>query len=169
MVSKHNNTTLIVCEPTEYEWDTYSTLSWWIDGIASPVISSAGLLMNTLACVTLSRSKNISSIFFNRLLMCLTIFDNLYLSNGILGAIKKYGMASSYFSDFVFIKMIFPIRSMVMFCSMYTTIILAYVRHHAIKHPLKYKILSTQEISRPYINVMFSDYCAVQLLASITL
>ena len=165
MVSKHNNTTSIVCEPTEFEWGTYSILSWWMDGVASPVISSAGLLLNILACVTLSRSKNIESIFFNRLLICLTIFDNLYLSNGILRAIKKYGMASSYIFDFVFIKMIFPIRSMVMFCSMYTTIILAYVRHNAIKHPLRYKIRSTQERSRPYINVMF--YIVPILLSSV--
>ena len=165
MASEHNNTTSIICEPTADEWRTYATLCWWIDGIASPVISTAGLLLNTLACVTLARSKNIESIFFNHLLICLAIFDNLYLSNGILRAIKKYVFESNYTFDFVFIKMIFPVRSMEMFCSMYTTIILAFVRHSAIKNPLNYKIRSTQESARPYINVIF--YIFPVLLSSI--
>ena len=132
MMPTYNNTTSIICEPTEDEWKIYSKISWWMDGIASPVISSAGLLLNTLAIVTLTKSKKVESMFFNYLLVCLAIFDNLYLSNGILGAIRKYSIESSYTFDYVFIKLIFPLRSMVMFCSMYTTIILAFERHKII-------------------------------------
>ena len=61
-----------------------------------------------LAIVALTKSKNVESMFFNYLLVCLAIFDNLYLSNGILGAIRKYIIASSYIFDYVFINLIFP-------------------------------------------------------------
>ena len=162
---EYNNTTSIICEPTEGEWKIYSNISWWMDGIASPVISSAGLLLNTLAIVTLTKSKKVESMFFNYLLVCLAIFDNLYLSNGILGAIRKYIIESSYSFDYVFIKLIFPFRSMVMFCSMYTTIILAFERYNAIKKPMSYKRRATQKIATSVLNIVY--YIIPVLLSSV--
>ena len=164
MVSISNNTTTFICEPTENEWGTYSTISWWMDGIASPVIASSGMLLNTIACVTLISSKKIETIFFNRLLVCLAIFDNLFLSIGISEAIRKYVIRSSYIYDYAFIKFIFPFRSMVMFCSMYTTIILAFIRHSAIKNPLNYKARS-EENARSYMSVV--NYITPVFLSSI--
>ena len=117
----YTNSTIIICEPTEEEWEFLTTFSWWIQGIASLVLSSFGLLLNSLAALILVSSKKSESVFFNRLLACLAVFDNLYLLNGISESIRGYLIQPNYYYDYIFIAFLFPFRSMIMFSS--TTIL----------------------------------------------
>ena len=164
-----NNTTTTpintTCEPTEDEWETHYQISWWMQGIATPLLACIGLLLNCVAITILISSKKADSLFFNRLLVCLAVFDNLYLLNGISEAIRSYALEPNYFYDFVFIKFLFPFRSMMMFCSMYSTIILAFFRHNAIKHPLSFTVRIRQESSASCMNVM--NYIFPLVLASV--
>ena len=137
-----------ICEPTVNEWKVYSLISWWVQGFAALIISSIGMVLNSLAVAILINSKNTESAPFNRLLVCLAVFDNLFLSNGISEALRGYLVESGYY-DYVFITFLYPFRSMVMFCSMYTTVVLAYVRYDAITRPLQYTIRARQQISSP--------------------
>ena len=115
----YKNSTITICEPTEEEWAFLTTTSWWIQGIASLVLSSFGLLLNSLAAFILVSSKKSESVFFNRLLACLAVFDNLYLLNGISESIRGCLIQPHYYYDYIFIAFLFPLRSMIMFCSMY--------------------------------------------------
>ena len=153
------------CEPTEDEWEIYIQISWWMKGIAAPLLSCFGLILNFVAIIILTSSKKADSLFFNRLLVCLAIFDIFYLLSGVSEAIRTYAMAANYFYAYVHIKFLFPLRSMVMFCSMYSTIILAFVRHNAIKHPLSFTVRIRQESSASCFNVI--NYILPVVLASV--
>ena len=168
MLQNVNNTSTAInttCEPTEDEWEVYNQTSWLIQGIASPLISIFGFLLNSVAIATLISSKKTESFFFNRLLVCLAVFDNLYLLNGVSEAIRRYAIQPNYFYDFAFINFLFPFRSMVMFCSMYSTIVLAFVRHDAIKRPLRFTVRLRQESTGSYFNLMY--YIFPVVLASV--
>ena len=143
----------VTCEPTVDEWKLYSSISWWVQGIASLILSSFGILLNSLALGILISSRNTKTASFNRLLVCLAVFDNLYLSNGISEALRGYLMKSRYY-DYVFITFLYPFRSMVMFCSMYTTVVLAYVRYDAITRPLHYTIRARNQVAGPWGNAI---------------
>ena len=122
----YKNSSITICEPTDEEWDLITTTSWWIQGIASLILSCLGLLLNSLAVFILVSSKKSDS--FNRLLACLAVFDNMYLLNGISESIRGYLIQPNYYYDFIFISFLFPFRSMKMFCSIYTTILLYIIR-----------------------------------------
>ena len=128
------------CEMTESQWDLYYKISWWIQGIVSLVLSSIGILLNSVAAIVLVYSNKKKTASFNRLLACLALFDNLYLLSGISEAFRGYIIKQSYYYDYIFVMLIYPIRGMVMFCSIYTTVVLAMVRHNAVTRPLDYMI-----------------------------
>ena len=169
MLESVNNTTSSfinnTCEPTEKEWQIYHQIAWWMQAIASPLLSCVGLILNGVAIAILTTSKKADSLFFNRLLVCLAIFDIFYLLSGISEAIRTYAMEPNYFYDYAFINFLFPFRSMVMFCSMYSTIILAFVRHNAIKNPLSFTVRIRQESSASCLNVI--NYMFPVVLASV--
>ena len=76
----------MTCEITESQKKFYSVYSWWLGGIGIIFVGSIGILFNTIAIFILC-NKRMKESFFNRLLGCLAIVDNLFLVNGIYSAL----------------------------------------------------------------------------------
>ena len=100
-------------------------------------LASLGLLFNTIAISVLC-NKRMKESFFNRLLVCLAIVDNLFLTNGIYSA---YAMqlsepnTSSGNHLFIFINILYPARNVLMCSSIYMTVGLACERYISIAKP----------------------------------
>ena len=125
------------CEITKAQKQFYSVYSWWLGGIGTIFVASFGLLFNTIA-ISILCNKRMKESFFNRLLVCLAIVDNLFLINGIYSA---YAMqlsepnTSSGSHLFIFINILYPARNVLMCSSIYMTVGLACERYISIAKP----------------------------------
>ena len=74
-------------EPSESAIVLCDTVIWLFESVLQTMIGVCGLMANSLAIPILS-SKEMSSIF-NRLLVLLAIFDNIYIICSLFTAFKK--------------------------------------------------------------------------------
>ena len=65
------------CSVQPYDLDSYGVVSFWLNGVAQLVVSLVGILGNSLSVPVLCSKQMIS--VFNRLLVCLAVFDNIHL------------------------------------------------------------------------------------------
>ena len=151
-INVNYSTNTSFCEPTDEEWEIYLTVCWWFQGLVAIVFCSIGFMFNSAAQIILSIAKtnDSNSAAFNRQLVCLTLFDNLYLFIGISEAIRNHFADPNYFHDYAFTVFLYPLRSISMFCSMYATIILSLVRYNSIKNPIAYLAQARLEISSSF-------------------
>ena len=114
------NNSLMECEPTEAEWGDFQKVSWWFQGVVATILSSTGFILNCAAGLifTFTKPNDSNSVAFNRQLICLSLFDNLYLLIGISEAIRNHFLNPTYNHDYTFINLLYPLRSISMFCSM---------------------------------------------------
>ena len=110
--------------------------SWWLDIVAYVIIGVIGLTLNMLA-VWILLAQNMWNNIFNRLIMCLSTFDSIFIFCGLSEILRKWLMMP--IQQFLFAKVVYPFRSMAMCCSIYTTIVLTLERYHAITSPIKYR------------------------------
>ena len=130
-ISSHSNDGYCV-QPLQLDEDQIYLMmfySWWVEGIGSVVVASSGILLNIAIIVVTLRSE-LAAFFFNWLLLCLAIFDNLHLLNGILEAFRKY-FFSSQLHDYFFVYFLHYFRGVIMCCSEYMIVLLALERYHA--------------------------------------
>ena len=120
------------------QWMWYSDYSWWMEGFGSLFVGFVGILLNITTVVVLL-SSFLGASFFNWLLVCLAIFDSLFLLNGVLEAFRNHVGNASYIHNYMFVNFLYPFRSVVMFCSMYMTIILALERYNALARPTSHQ------------------------------
>ena len=135
--TRQNFTCVLPNDITEAEWSFFDNFSWWLEGFGSIFIGSIGIVLNLISIFVLCGSE-LAASFFNWLLVCLALFDILFLFNGILEGIRRY-FGSTAFHRHIFLKFLFPFRSIVMCCSIYMTVILALERYNAFKRPLSYR------------------------------
>ena len=102
-----------------------------MEGFGSLLVGFVGILLNITTVVVLL-SSFLGASFFNWLLVCLALFDSLFLLNGVLEAFRNHFGKASYLHYYLFVNFLYPFRSVVMFCSMYMTIILALERYNAL-------------------------------------
>ena len=127
----------MTCEIPEAQKKFYALYSWWLGGIGSIVVSSIGLLFNTIAIFILC-NKQMKESFFNRLLVCLAVVDNLFLINCIYSALAMQLIeprSSSGSHLFIFINILYPARNVLMCSSIYMTVGLACERYISIAKP----------------------------------
>ena len=105
---------------------------WWMRNFGNLPVVMAGIFLNSIVLIVLSTSS-MRTHFFNRLLFCLAIFDNIYLSCEISEIFRHLYQTPEQF--YFFIWFIYPFRNMFMFCSAYMTIALAHERYQAITNP----------------------------------
>ena len=101
-----NNVTAMICDES-HDQELYAALSWWLEGIVELLICLTGLIVNCIAIPILC-SKKMSSIF-NRLLVFLTVFDNLFIVCCILESMRKY-FGSSDWHQMVFIYFLYQLQ-----------------------------------------------------------
>ena len=134
------NETNITCDYTELtpEEDLFlKSYAWWIEIIGNLLVGIIGFVLNFITLIVLS-TKSMRNNFFNRLLMCLAIFDNLYLACEISEVFRHRHY--TFGQQHAFVNFVYPVRSVFMFSSIYMTIALTLERYQAITNPVQYRI-----------------------------
>ena len=62
----------------EEQWMWYNDYSWWVEGFGSVLIGIIGIVLNLISSAVLLGSS-LGGYFFNWLLVCLAVFDSLFL------------------------------------------------------------------------------------------
>ena len=123
-------------EITENQWAFYESFLWWLEGFGAVLMGLIGLFFNlTTICVLLG--SELAASFFNWLLVSLSVFDIFFLLNGILEAFRNH-FGSTNIHTYMFAVFLFPFRSIVMCCSIYTTVMLALERYNALVNPISH-------------------------------
>ena len=104
-----------------------------IEGISEILTGSIGIALN-FTTIFVVLSSDLAASFFNWLLACLAIFDNCFLTVGILEGLKaQYGSSDVY--RYLFVWFFHYFRSVTLCCSEYMTILLSLERYNALKTP----------------------------------
>ena len=98
---------------------------------------------------------------FNRLLICLAVFDNSYLFCEISEVFRVWNQ--TYLQQYVFAKFVYPVRSVFMSSSIYMNIALALERYQALTSPVRYRETRTSNRSQK----VFSNITPVLILSFI--
>ena len=121
-------------ELTESQKVISSTISWTFECVLTLMVAPLGVIFNILALYTLTSTKLFYS-FFNKLLAFMAVYDILYLLVSISEAIRQF-IFKSCLHDYIFVIIVYPVRSMLMCCSTYTTLELAFERYNNVCKPI---------------------------------
>ena len=108
-------------------------------------IGVVGVIFNCITLVILS-TPSMRNNFFNRLLICLSLFDNLYLICEISEVFRH--RFNTYYHQSFFVNVVYPVRSIFMVSSIYMTIALTLERYHAITSPVEYRVRERTSMSK---------------------
>ena len=112
---------------------------WWVQGLGSMIVGCFGFLMNSITLYILLQPK-LKKIFFNKLLICLTIFDILFIINGVYESYRLNMAKTDYCSMQGYVLIfLYPFRQIVLCCSIYMTMMLAFERYLAVSKPITYR------------------------------
>ena len=100
-------------------------------------IGVVGVILNCVTLVVLS-SPSMRNNFFNRLLICLSLFDNVYLLCEVSEVFRH--RINTYLHQSIFVYFVYPVRSIFMVSSIYMTIALTFERYFAITSPVEYRV-----------------------------
>ena len=131
-----NNTTCANTEISEADDAFLDIYVWWMEVFGNLSISIVGVVLNIITIVVLLTS-NMRNNFFNRLLFCLAIFDNLYLICEISEVSRLLNPTAAHQRAFAYF--IYPVRSVCLCSSIYMTIVLTLERYQAITSPVQYR------------------------------
>ena len=111
-------------------------VSWWLETFSCMLVGVIGLVLNIFA-MSILITPTMWNNLFNRLLLCLTAYDVLFILCGLLEIFRqKYHY---HVQQYLFVHLLYPIRSMSMCCSIYTTIVLTLERYQAITSPIRHR------------------------------
>ena len=115
----------------------FKNYSWWVETIGNLCCGCVGLFLNSITIHVFS-SPELQRNLFNRLLICLTIFDSLYITCEISEVFRhRY---NTILQQYIFVNFVYPIRNIFMLSSIYMTVVLAFERYQAIADPVQYRI-----------------------------
>ena len=80
---------------TEKEENIQKVHGWWIQGLASIIMGCFGVVVNIIMIIVLS-SKEFRKIFFNKLIITLTISDILFLIFNVYESLHLYFVETTY-------------------------------------------------------------------------
>ena len=146
-------------ELTESQEMISRTMSWTFECVLTLMVAPLGVIFNILALYTLTSTKLFHS-FFNKLLAFMAVYDILYLLVSISEAIRQF-LFKSCLHDYIFVIIVYPVRSMLMCCSTYTTLELAIERYNNVCKPIanfqKHKVgvnsQSYTAVMATYVNI----------------
>ena len=132
---------------------------WWVEMCGNFPVSLIGVVLNSVAVVVLS-SSIMRNNFFNRLLICLAIIDNIYLLCEMSEVFRH--LYRTYEQQYVLVSFVYPVRSVFMTSSIYMTVSLALERYHAITSPMEYRTRGTSDMTKRlfyYVLPVFAFTC----------
>ena len=109
--------------------------AWCMENYVNLSVGVIGVVLNSITIIVLSTST-MKNLFFNRLLICLAVFDNLYLFCEISEVFRL--QYYTFIQQQMFVIFVYPVRSVVLCSSIYMTVSLTLERHQAITCPLEY-------------------------------
>ena len=131
------NQTNVTCEElSESQVAFIRSFSWWMETFFYLLVGMVGLMLNLIAMWILLTPTLWNNIF-NRLLMFLAAIDSAFIVCGILEIFRKWMEWS--IQQYLFVKFLYPFRSMAMCCSIYATVVLTLERYQAITSPIQHK------------------------------
>ena len=110
---------------------------WWVETIGNLCGGCIGVFLNLITIHVFSSSA-LRKNFFNRLLICLAVFDTLYISCEISEVFRH--RHNTFLQQSIFVNFVYPIRNIFMFSSVYMTVVLAFERYQAITNPMEVRI-----------------------------
>ena len=133
-----SNTTVTLCvlphDISENQWNFYYSFQWWLEGFLAIFFGCVGIFLNSVT-IWILLAGELAASFFNWLLVCLAVFDSFFLLNGALEAFRNH-VGSTAIHNYIFVVFLYPFRSIVMCCSIYTTVMLALERYNAMIKPI---------------------------------
>ena len=144
-MDKRSNTSCEDIELSPEDIEYIDKYAWWMEIFSNLCIGVIGVFLNFITTIVLSRSS-MRKLFFNRLLICLAVFDNLYLFCEISEVFRA--QYYTFTQQHVFARFVYPIRSIFMCASIYMNIALALERYQAITDPVQYRARSTIHMTR---------------------
>ena len=113
----------------------FAVYNFWSGGVVNAIICLVGLAGNTISIPVLM-SKAMDSVF-NRLLVFLAIFDNLYLLLSLADCFRRH-LGTVLIHKYAYGLALYGLHNAVMTCSIYMTVVLAFERHLAVSKPIEY-------------------------------
>ena len=112
---------------------------YWVQSVISIIVSICGSILNVVTIFILSNVE-LKRLFFNKLLICLTIFNTLYLINSVYESVRLHITGTNYcaLEGYVLI-VLHPVRKIVMCCSIYMTLVLTCERYLAVARPIAHR------------------------------
>ena len=112
---------------------------YWVQSVASIIVSIFGSVLNVIT-ITILSNVELKRLFFNKLLICLTVFDIFYLLNSIYESFRLHITGTDYCSlQGHVLFFLFPMRKIVMCCSIYMTLVLTFERYLAVARPIAHR------------------------------
>ena len=129
-----------IFEAWKKQYEDHNFVSRIFEGFGLVFVASYGVLLNCIA-ISILRTKDVAS-FFTLLLVWLAIFDILFLVFSTFYHVTTFNrdILHYYWYANLFVYVLSPIRSIVMCCSIYMTVILSWDRYRAVSNPTEYHI-----------------------------
>lgn len=138
------NTTCGYTELSPEQDEFLKNYTWCVDMLGNLFVGVLGVVLNSITVIVLSTST-MRNNFFNRLLICLAVFDNLYLFCELSEVLRlRY---YTFLQQHMFAYFIYPVRSVFLYSSIYMTVALTLERYHAIASPVQYRARGTTNMT----------------------
>ena len=139
------------CGEDAGQWNLDTSVEWVFSCILVLTICVIGIAGNCFAFPILL-SRAMSSVF-NRLLVFLAVFDNIYLVCSLATAFKTHVHRSDV-QEYVFIYALHYLQSVAIVCSIYATVVLSVERYIAVSRPVQYHIMVNASGASPWRRVL---------------
>ena len=134
------NETNLSCNITHFSREQkihFQNYFWWVETMGNLCGGCIGVFLNLITIHVFS-SPALRKNFFNRLLICLAVFDTLYISCEISEVFRH--RHNTLLQQSIFVNFVYPIRNIFMFSSVYMTVVLAFERYQAITNPMEVRV-----------------------------
>ena len=131
-----------ICKDDELQDEFYNNNLWWTNGILLVCVAAIGIFLNATSLYII-QSKKVKETIFNTLAIFLSIIDILLLLNIIYTSIAVH-LSTTYLSSCAcpiylsfYATIIYPSHRMLMLCSFYMNVLMAYERYNCIANPFE--------------------------------
>ena len=131
------NVTVCYNNLTVNQTNILESIGWVLEGPGALVIGTFGILVNFFAVFVILRS-DLKASFFYWLLICLQVFDSSFLGCSILESFRRH-IGTFSIHNVLFANFLFPFKSVLMLCSIFTAIALSIERYNALVNPVSHR------------------------------
>ena len=128
--SESNNNDTCLYELTQEQHQMCCMLKHILNHSAQLMVCIGGLFFNTMA-ILMFFNKKLYGLLFNRLLLCLSSIDNIYLIITIVEIWLVSIQSKTFYHQYAFYFVVVPARRVAMCCTIYMIVMLAFERYQS--------------------------------------